>query len=168
LTEVFLDESPPRMLVYRSKFGKTRWVPLHVTAVLALRQYLQLRDNFGSSRNNDVFFTTNDGQAINRITLHNAFQRVIAQTAIRARGHQLRPSLNSLRHTFAVHRLHCWYKAGEDVRSLLPNLSVYLGHSDPVTSYWYLTCTPELMVSAGQRFQLHSANRKEVNNVEDS
>jgi len=36
-----------------------------------------------------------------------------------------------------VHTLAGWYRAGEDVSALLPRLSTYLGHCDPVSTYWY-------------------------------
>ena len=31
-----------------------------------------------------------------------------------------------------------WYRAGLDVHARLPLLSTYLGHVDPVSTYWYL------------------------------
>lgn len=38
------------------------------------------------------------------------------------------PALHALRHSFAVARLLAWYRAGGNVRTQLPNLSVYMGH----------------------------------------
>jgi hypothetical protein len=29
-------------------------------------------------------------------------------------------------------------------------LSTYLGHTEPSRTYWYLSCTPELMETAGR------------------
>ena len=40
-----------------------------------------------------------------------------------------RPSLQALRHRFAIERIRQWYRDGVDVQALLPNLSVYLGTS---------------------------------------
>jgi integrase/recombinase XerD len=63
-----------------------------------------------------------------------------------------RPSLHSFRHSFAVRRLRAWHEAGLDVQALLPTLSVYLGHTRPEDTYWYLTATPDLLRAAGSRF----------------
>ena len=41
--------------------------------------------------------------------------------------------------------------------SLLPHLSVYLGHLRPEESYWYLSAVPELLGAAAQRFQQYSS-----------
>jgi integrase/recombinase XerD len=43
------------------------------------------------------------------------------------------------------------YDAGLDGQATLATLSTYLGHADPKATYWYLTASPELMASAGQR-----------------
>jgi integrase/recombinase XerD len=63
-----------------------------------------------------------------------------------------RPTLHSLRHTFAVQRLTQWYEEQAPVMELFPNLSVYLGHVSPSESYWYVSATPELLGSASDRF----------------
>jgi integrase/recombinase XerD len=36
---------------------------------------------------------------------------------------------------------------------LLPRLSTYLGHRDPVSTYWYLSAAPELLELAAARLQ---------------
>jgi hypothetical protein len=65
--------------------------------------------------------------------------------------------LRALRHSFAVQRMRHWYQEGYDVQSLLPHLSVYLGHVRPQESYWYLTATPELLTAAAERFRAYAA-----------
>ena len=61
------------------------------------------------------------------------------------KGMRLRPRPHDLRHTFAVRTLLDWYRAGEDVDPRMPELSTFLGHSDPASTYWYLEAVPELM-----------------------
>ena len=51
------------------------------------------------------------------------------------------------------------YHAGADVERQLPALATYLGHVDPVSTYWYLTATPKLMRLAARRL---TRNRSEV------
>ena len=66
-------------------------------------------------------------------------------------GHQ-EPALHALRHSFAVARLLAWYRAGGNVRTQLPNLSVYMGHLGMLETYRYLSATPELLTVAGEMF----------------
>ena len=65
------------------------------------------------------------------------------------------PTLHSLRHTFAVARLTKWCEEEMPVQDLMPNLSVYLGHLRPEDTYWYLTVTPALLLTASALFQNH-------------
>ena len=53
----------------------------------------------------------------------------------------------------AVRTLLDWYDAGEDVDRKLPLLSTYLGHVDPVSTYWYLEAVPELMAVIKSRLE---------------
>jgi integrase/recombinase XerD len=39
------------------------------------------------------------------------------------------------------------------VNDLLPTLSVYMGHVQSASTYWYLTATPELLNAAGEYFE---------------
>jgi integrase/recombinase XerD len=39
------------------------------------------------------------------------------------------------------------------VQARLPLLSTFLGHADPVNTYWYLSAAPELLALAGQRLE---------------
>jgi integrase/recombinase XerD len=60
------------------------------------------------------------------------------------------------RHSYAVHRLTEWYRQGADVQKLLPQLSVYLGHSCLAYTQVYLSMTPELLQQAGARFERYA------------
>jgi integrase/recombinase XerD len=46
-----------------------------------------------------------------------------------------------------------WYRAGEDVDAKLPLLSTFMGHVDPVSTYWYLEASPELLAIARDRLE---------------
>ena len=56
------------------------------------------------------------------------------------------PSVHSLRHSFAVRSLEqCLATDPRQVRRHAYALSVYLGHKNVFTSYWYLEATPTLL-----------------------
>jgi integrase/recombinase XerD len=44
-----------------------------------------------------------------------------------------------------VHSLIDAHRQGVDLDARVAVLATYLGHVDPVHTYWYLTATPELM-----------------------
>ena len=66
------------------------------------------------------------------------------------------PRLHDLRHTAAVHRVVAWYRSGQDVQRLLPQLATYLGHIDIRSTQRYLQMTSELLEVASQRFALYA------------
>ena len=47
------------------------------------------------------------------------------------------------------------YRDGDDPGARLAILSTYLGHVDPVHTYWYLSASPELLMLAGDRLERH-------------
>ncbi len=47
------------------------------------------------------------------------------------------PTPHSLRHAFVVHRIDQWAAEGKDLKTLLPYLSKYLGHSSIEQSWYY-------------------------------
>jgi len=71
----------------------------------------------------------------------------------------VRPRIHDLRHSFAVHTLVDWYRDGRDVNAMLPRLSTYLGHRDPICTYWYLSAAPELLALAAGRLQAAQERR---------
>jgi len=152
VSDVFLEETPARIEVRATKFKKSRWVPLHDSSAQQLRCYLELRRKKKYDGLSDCFFVSEQGGKLNYDILDRTFHRLLRRVGISAQPGRRRPTLNSFRHTFAVQRLKQWYEEGADVALLAPNLSIYLGHVDPSTSYWYLTATPELLGSAANLF----------------
>jgi integrase/recombinase XerD len=154
--DVQLEESLPRLLIWQTKFRKSRWVPLHPTVVDRLRHYARLRHELHYDGFSDIFFISEQGGSLDLNTLDRTFRRLLRRLAIHAQPGHRAPSLTSFRHTFAVNRVRQWYEAGVDVQAHLPHLSVYLCHLDPTTSYWYLSATPELLGTAALRFAQYS------------
>ncbi len=161
LSDVQLDEQPPRLLIRQTKFQKSRWVPLHHTAADQLRRYAQLRRELNYDALSDSFFVSEQGRQIDLYNLRYAFRCLVSRLGLKPRPGQRHPTLHSFRHTFAVNRLRQWYETGADVRALLPNLSVYLGHIDLAASFWYLSATPELLGAAAQLFENYDSERRD-------
>ena len=156
VSDVQLDLDPPLLHIFETKFLKSRWVPLHPTTADVLRDYKERRSEIGGVQPTDPFFISTKGKPIPYYTLKNLFGRLVRRLGIAAVSHQRSPSLHSLRHSFAVQRLMTWYREGRDVQSLVPHLSVYLGHVHLSNSYWYLSALPDLLNAAGDRFYVYS------------
>jgi integrase len=160
VSDVQLDEKPARLLIRLTKFGKSRWVPIHPTAAHQLREYLESRRRFRCNSRSGFFFVSDHRQRLAYPAVGEVFRRLIKKLGISPRAGQREPSLHSFRHSFATERLKAWYQSGADVHALSPNLSVYLGHVDPTTSYWYLTATPELLDKAADYFEKYANGGK--------
>ncbi len=71
------------------------------------------------------------------------FREITWKAGISYNGNKNGPRLHDLRHTFCCHTLYRWAKDGEDLMTLLPILSKYLGHSGVMSTQWYLRLTAE-------------------------
>jgi len=56
-----------------------------------------------------------------------------------------RPTIHSLRHTFAVRALEGCPDGRDRITKHMLSLSTYLGHSKVAHTYWYLEATPDLL-----------------------
>lgn len=146
-----IDWGQGLLVIRKSKFGKSRELPLHGTTIDALRTYAQLRDHFCARPKAPSFFVSLAGTRLLDHRVHMIFHRLVRRVGIKARSARCRPRIHDLRHTFAVRTMLHWYRAGVDVESKLPLLSTYLGHFDPTTTYWYLSAAPELLSLAARR-----------------
>jgi integrase/recombinase XerD len=139
------------LTIIRSKFGKTRLVPLHGSSVAALRAYAARRDQLCPRPETDTFFVSAAGTAVAAASPSKVFARLLTASGVTAPAGRRRPRLYDTRHSFAVATLLDWYQAGLDVQARLPLLSAYLGHVDPKSTYWYLQAAPELLALAALR-----------------
>jgi integrase/recombinase XerD len=140
-----IDPTAGTLSILKSKWGKSRRIPLHPSTVAALGDYTALRDRYVGKSADSALLLSVRGARITPAMLHHWFPAVRADAGIIAGPGQRQPRLYDLRHTFAVHTLTDWHTAGIDVQRQLPVLSTYLGHVNPDNTYWYLQATPELM-----------------------
>jgi len=139
--------------VERSKFGKSRLVPLHATTVAALSAYAAQRDEVFPSPRAPSFFVSSTGTRLINCNVESLFRKMVRLAGVVPRSQRCRPRLHDFRHRFAVLTLLDWHRAGLDVEALLPRLCTVMGHSDPRHTYWYLSGTPELFALAAQRME---------------
>ena len=151
-----LDHRQTTLLVRRTKFGKSRLVPVHASTMEALAAYQAIRDRVVRQRLDNALLVSERGVRITQGAAEYTFARVSADIGVRPRfrAHRLGrgfPRLHDLRHRFAIRTLVDGYRGGGAVDSLLPVLATYLGHVHVHDTYWYLEAVPELLQLATKR-----------------
>jgi integrase/recombinase XerD len=148
------------LVIRDSKFGKSRLVFLHPTAVAALRAYERARDRAFPEPEAATFFVNSRGGPLDGHNIQRTFAMLVAAAGIQAPPGQRAPRLHDIRHAFTVATMLDWYRDGGDVQARLPLLSTWLGHVDPKSTYWYLQAVPELLALAAGRLEQQADGRE--------
>lgn len=143
------------LTVRRTKFRKSRLVPLHPSTVTALAKYARKRDEHFPGTPVPAFFVNEPGKPLRASTVASTFCVLRDQLGWTRDRDGRRPRLHDMRHTMAVCTLLRWYREGMDVDRKMPALSTYLGHVEVRDTYWYLTAVPELMAITAARFEAY-------------
>lgn len=141
------------LVIRQSKFDRSREVPLHPSTLEALRTYVRVRDERSRPPRSASLFVSWTGARLSYGGIHWHFKRLVHKAGLEPKSPRCRPRLHDFRHRFACATLEDWYRAGVDVQAHLPLLATYLGHVDPISTYWYLSAKPELLTAAAQRLE---------------
>ncbi len=149
-----VDLTEQVITVRDTKFFKTRLVPIGPKLTRELAAHIERRGQLPLPCGNaSPLFTTRDGRGWSYPRVISLFQHVRRDAGINCPvGEPRPPRLHDIRHTAAVHRLVAWYRSGQDVQRLLPQLATYLGHIDIRSTQRYLQMSSDLLQSASQRF----------------
>jgi len=148
------------------KTGKTRrlrYIPITESTVDQLLLYRTVRDRFlGHSSSN--FFLQENGTCPTDCTARYNFALVCQRLGLRKPQKFYKygtgPRIHDLRHTFAVRTIINWYKKGLNADDEMMKLSTYLGHLNPMHTYWYIEAVPELLQLASERSSRNFAGEK--------
>ncbi len=140
--------------IRNTKFFKSRRAPLTESVAAALREYLAARKRAGASSSPESAFFWNEqkrsGYAL--VTIEHSLTNIIRRAGIKPLAGYVGPRIHDLRHSFVVHRMLAWYRAGINPQSRLQHLAAYLGHKDIYSTLIYLTITQDLLQQASDRF----------------
>lgn len=145
------------LTVRAGKYGRTRLVPLHPSALTPLREYAARRDAYGSPSAGSAFFRTERSERLSYAAVSNTFKRLRRQLGWTAQGRTRAPRIHDLRHRMVVRRIQAWHAEGSDVDGKIAVLATYLGHVLVCDVYWYLSAVPELMSIVADRFETFAA-----------
>lgn len=143
--------------VEKTKFHKSRLVPLPPSVASEVHHYLAIRRRCGHRPEPDTPLLWSNNPLTSQKTYsapglaNNWYLLCLATSVLNERGRP--PRLHDLRHSFAVAALSRWYQQGVDAQSKLPHLATYLGHVTPVSTYYYLHLSADLRHAASQRFR---------------
>jgi integrase/recombinase XerD len=147
----FQDVTSDGLVIRCSKFRKSRLIPLHETAQAGLERYLQKRR--ARAPFDDHVFVSLRGHPLRLVDVETAFKAAIETSGLQESLGLPRPTIHSLRHTFAVRALQECPDGRDRIAKHMLALSTYLGHSKVAHTYWYLEATPELMMNIADSCQ---------------
>jgi len=139
----FADLTSDGLLIRQSKFRKSRLIPLHDTAREGLDRYLARRLLLPGD--GDHLFVCEHGRPLRYTAVAQAFYTSLRRAGLYSDSRHFRPSLHSLRHTFAVRALETCPEGRDQIGRHTVALSSYLGHYKVTATYWYLEATPSLL-----------------------
>lgn len=148
LTVQDLDLDQGVLTIRFSKLEPTRQVPLHPSALSALRRYARKRT--GLFPRSQMFFVSDRGQRLQYGAVNRVFIG-LSRGMIPTNGRR-HVRLHDLRHTFACRVLLRWQRSRQGAAGRVVILSRYLGHVHIRDTYWYLTAVPELLKQAAGQF----------------
>lgn len=153
----FDDLLPDGVLrIRKTKFAKTRLVPMHPTVAAALNRYLVLRRRINTR--NAHLFLGGGLKPMSMKAVEVTFAAILKRAGI-AEGRSRRPRIHDLRHTFATRVLQQCGAQPDTVARHFVALSTYLGHGHVAHTYWYLEATPELIGDVAARAEAFVAGR---------
>jgi integrase len=135
------------VVVRQSKWGKSRLVPLHPTALPPLRAYVHRRHKLFPLA--EQFFLSERGVGLTYTTVRRTFLQLRAGIPYSRRP----PRVHDLRHAFACRVLQRWQASKKGAVHRLAILSRFLGHTQIRDTYWYFSAFPQLLTEALGHFE---------------
>jgi len=155
----FDDITPDGLVIRRTKFRKSRLVPLHETTQAALERYLQQRRPY-APLDDHLFVSLQRAAFSSRGAVENVFRTAVKRAGLPPGPGGVRPTPHSLRHSFAVSALKTCPSGRDAITKHMLALSTYLGHSAVAHTYWYLEAVPELMRDIADRAEQIAMGRQ--------
>lgn len=151
------DPVEQTLLIRKSKFYKSRLVPLSADASREMVVYLSILEAHGvplQAGTPLLWHRSATGRAYCGGAVGMAIRSLLRAAGVRTAAGGV-PRTHDFRHTFAVHALLRTYRAGGDVQAQLPFLSAFMGHVSIASTQYYLHFIEPLAEAASKRFAEH-------------
>lgn len=137
------DLTPDGLVIRKTKFQKSRMLPLHPSTQAGLERYLHRRRHVGAT--NDHVFISLRGGPLRYPTVVETFLQAVRALGLHPGPGERGPRLHDLRHSWAVRELEASPYGYDQVTQHVLAVSTYLGHAKLVSTYVYLHTTPQLL-----------------------
>lgn len=150
-----VDVQGGTVTIRRTKFFKTRILPLPDSVMAELRAYIEARRHVGASQypRSGLFWHEQGSARYTQQAIAWLLVNVIRRAGLKPPQGRTGPRLHDLRHSMVVNRILGWYRAGINPQDRLPFLATYLGHRDINSTLVYITVTQDLLHHANERFR---------------
>ena len=149
------DPIEKTLLVRKSKFHKSRLVALSSSAVDEMARYLRARQRLPHSTDAPLLVSNHGGlRAYTPEDLADGIRGLFRVAGVRTSDGRF-PRVHDIRHTYAIHTLLRWYRAGVDVQAKLPALATAMGHVSIASTAYYLALLEPVAEAASARFARH-------------
>jgi integrase/recombinase XerD len=149
------DDTERTLLVRTSKFHKSRLIALSDDAAHEIDLYLRARRRLPSDPSAPLLVSRSRGlRPYTGAGLAQGLRGLFRSADVRSAQGRL-PRVHDLRHTYAIHALARWYRAGTDVQVKLPSLAIAMGHVSIASTAYYLAFLDPIAEAASVRFARH-------------
>jgi integrase/recombinase XerD len=121
------------LVVFESKYGKSREVPLHPSTLDALGTYAALRDELCPNPKASSFFVSRCRTRLGYDAVQKTFSHLVRQAGLKARSARCRPRIHDMRHSFASCQLLEWYRAGPSLTTSSRSAATASAPATPVS-----------------------------------
>ena len=143
------------LAIRRTKFGKSRFVPIHDSTRGALRRYARRRDLLLPRPTSPAFLLSERGTRVTQCSARYNFAVVSRAVGLRAPTLEVAMATDRVSTTCDTDSPRGPSSAGTVTDATwserLPKLSTYLGHVHVADTYWYIEAVPELLRLATER-----------------
>jgi integrase/recombinase XerD len=147
----FEDITADGLVIRRTKFHKSRLLPLHPSAQAGLERYLERRRQLGGG--DDHVFISMRRRGLRYSAVQKTFRTLVREIGLQPDPGQPgpRPRIHDLRHSWAVRALENCPSGYDYVRQHVLAVSIYLGHVKLAGTFIYLHTTPHLLSDIANR-----------------
>lgn len=141
--------------IRKTKFYKTRILPLSASVVVELRAYIDARRRAGGPQDSQtgLFWHAHFNGRYRPEAVTTMITNVMRRAGLKPASGRIGPRVHDLRHSMVVNRILQWYRSGINPQEKLHFLSTYMGHRDLHSTLVYITVTQDLLQEASERFR---------------
>lgn len=134
-----VDSKNGVLTIRRAKYNQVRLIPLAPSLLEYLRIYWS-EMGFSPENTEAFFFPNHRGGSYVRHGAAKHIQTIMLQAGITKDGVKS-PRAHDIRHSYAIRALQKMADEGTDIYCALPMLSIFMGHSDIISTEYYLRLT---------------------------